>query len=74
MADTGEHVWRAVKPEGLALAILVTTLAFVVLTTVVIAMRIFIRLKTRHFGTDDWVMCAGYVSCPPFLASVGNSS
>jgi hypothetical protein len=56
------NVWSAVKPTGLALALLLTTLAFVVLTTVVIGLRIFIRLKTRRFGADDWVMTAGYVS------------
>jgi hypothetical protein len=72
MADTGDDVWRAVKPEGLALAILVTTLVFVVLTTIVIAMRIFIRLKTGTFGTDDWVMSAGYASSSLFPASVGD--
>ncbi|RYP59402.1 hypothetical protein DL769_008547 [Monosporascus sp. CRB-8-3] len=60
MADVDEDVWRAVQPEGLALALLVTTLTFVVSTTIVMSMRIFIRLKTRNFGTDDWVMSAGY--------------
>lgn len=71
MADTGDDVWRAVKPEGLALAILATTLVVVVLTTIVIAMRIFIRLKTRNFGTDDWAMSIGYARSAPFSAAVG---
>lgn len=55
-------VWTAVEPTGLALALLLATIAFVVLTTVVMGLRIYIRLKTRRFGTDDWVMTAGYVS------------
>ena len=62
MDEVDPGVWRAVHPSGLALAILITTLAFVVLTTIVIGMRVFIRLKTGRFGTDDWVMSAGYAS------------
>ena len=67
MTDTGDDVWKAVEPQGLALAILVTTLTFTALTTIVMGMRVFIRVKTGHFGTDDWIMSAGYVSF--FLSS-----
>lgn len=59
-----EYIWKVVEPRGLALAIAATTIAFGALTTIVMGMRIFIRIKTHNFGTDDWVMLCGYVSLP----------
>ncbi|KAK3990576.1 hypothetical protein QBC44DRAFT_62195 [Cladorrhinum sp. PSN332] len=62
MAEIDDHdVWQRVEPRGLALALVVTTGVFGVLTTIVMAMRVFIRIKTHNFGVDDWVMSAGYV-------------
>ncbi|KAK4222208.1 hypothetical protein QBC38DRAFT_89084 [Podospora fimiseda] len=61
MADINHDVWQPVEPKGLAFALVIVTAIFVVLTTLVMTMRIYIRLKTHNFGTDDWVMTAGYI-------------
>ncbi|KAK1978703.1 hypothetical protein LZ30DRAFT_728245 [Colletotrichum cereale] len=54
-------VWHPVKPQGLALAIVVTGIIFVALTTVVVGMRCWIRLRSNNVGMDDFAMIAGWV-------------
>ncbi|KAK1975147.1 hypothetical protein LZ30DRAFT_606285 [Colletotrichum cereale] len=61
MSDVADdEIWRAVTPEGLALGLLITTISLVIFTSVVIAMRLYIRVKTKRLGADDWVMLTGY--------------
>lgn len=60
MADPSTS-WSRVKPEGLAEAILVVTVFFTVVCAVVFGLRIFIRLKTRLFGLEDYLMALGVV-------------
>ncbi|KAK1970012.1 hypothetical protein LY78DRAFT_628741 [Colletotrichum sublineola] len=55
-----DHVWHPIKPQGLALAIVVTGLIFVTLTTVVVALRCWIRFRANNIGWDDYAMVAGY--------------
>lgn len=57
MADA--TVWRPVKPEGLAATILGVTILFTIICLVVVALRVYLRLKLRFFGPEDWLMCAG---------------
>ncbi|KAK2053393.1 hypothetical protein LY76DRAFT_597858 [Colletotrichum caudatum] len=54
-------VWNPIKPQGLALAIVVTGVTFAALTTVVVGMRSWIRFRANNMGLDDFAMIAGYV-------------
>ncbi|KAK1526675.1 hypothetical protein CPAR01_13203, partial [Colletotrichum paranaense] len=56
----GDDTWQAVEPQGLALGLLVTTVTLAILTTIVMAMRVFIRFKTNKIGSDDWAMLTGF--------------
>ncbi|KAH8654192.1 hypothetical protein BGZ61DRAFT_594821 [Ilyonectria robusta] len=58
MADSTE--WEAVKPGGLAAAILGVTIAFSVLCIVVVGLRVGARVSTGVFGLEDWLMCVGF--------------
>lgn len=60
MADSTE--WEAVKPGGLAAAILGVTIAFSVLCIVVVGLRVSARVSMGVFGLEDWLMCVGFVS------------
>lgn len=62
----GDDTWQAIEPQGLALGLLVTTVTLSILTTIVMAMRMFIRFKTNKIGSDDWAMLTGFVGrlCP----------
>ncbi|KPM36433.1 hypothetical protein AK830_g10134 [Neonectria ditissima] len=59
MADSEK--WEAVRPEGLAAAILGVTIIFSLLCTVVVALRTYARVSARVFGLEDWLMCVGFV-------------
>ncbi|QGI63901.1 hypothetical protein CEK26_007852 [Fusarium fujikuroi] len=50
-----------IEPRGLGLAQLITSITFGILTTVVVFLRTFIRLKNGVFGADDLLMAIGYV-------------
>ncbi|KAI1035630.1 hypothetical protein LB504_005967 [Fusarium proliferatum] len=50
-----------IEPRGLGLAQLITSILFGILTTVVVFLRTFIRVKNRVFGADDMLMVIGYV-------------
>ncbi|KAF5687728.1 integral membrane protein PTH11 [Fusarium circinatum] len=60
-----------IEPRGLGLAQLITSILFGILTTVVVFLRTFIRLKNRVFGVDDMLMVIGYIL---FAILVGVSS
>lgn len=51
-----------VPPSGVAVKILVVAIVFSVLSTIVVGLRIFVRVAIRRFGADDWLMCSGWVS------------
>jgi hypothetical protein len=51
-----------IQPTGPALHYIVVDSIFIVLTTVVIALRLWVRLKNRKIGLDDWLMFIGFVS------------
>ncbi|EGU75564.1 hypothetical protein FOXB_13915 [Fusarium oxysporum f. sp. conglutinans Fo5176] len=50
-----------IEPRGLGLAQLITSIIFDILTTVVVFLRTFIRVKNGVFGADDILMVIGYV-------------
>ncbi|KAK1995322.1 hypothetical protein LX36DRAFT_725607 [Colletotrichum falcatum] len=52
--------WQPIMPQGLALAIAVTGIIFLALTTVVVATRCWVRLRANNVGWDDFAMVAGY--------------
>ncbi|CVK85468.1 related to integral membrane protein PTH11 [Fusarium proliferatum] len=60
-----------VDPRGLGLAQLITSITFGILTTVVVFLRTFIRVRNGVFGADDLLMLIGYVL---FAILVGVSS
>lgn len=56
-----------IEPRGLGLAQLITSITFGILTTVVVFLRTFIRLKNGVFGADDLLMAIGYVRFNPWI-------
>ncbi|GJC88486.1 hypothetical protein ColLi_11324 [Colletotrichum liriopes] len=58
---SNDDLWQPVEPQGLALAIVVTGTIFIALTTVVVAMRSWVRFRMKNAGVDDLAMIAGYV-------------
>lgn len=59
MHDISAHT---VQPEGLAAAIFYVTIVFSAICPVIIALRVWVRLKTHNFGDDDYLMCTALVS------------
>ncbi|KLU88075.1 hypothetical protein MAPG_07062, partial [Magnaporthiopsis poae ATCC 64411] len=53
-------LWIPIEPSGLSMALVVNSVLFAVLTTIVMAMRVYIRLAKHNFGVDDWMMVLGY--------------
>ncbi|KAG5781949.1 hypothetical protein H9Q73_004380 [Fusarium xylarioides] len=58
MAETSE-AWHAVKPTGLAAALLALTIIFTPMIVVVVGLRIWVRVTHHCFGLKDWLMCIG---------------
>ncbi|KAH6648711.1 hypothetical protein BKA67DRAFT_538730 [Truncatella angustata] len=58
MAPAG---WYPIQPTGVAAAILGVAITFSILSTIVIALRVWTRFKMRMFSVEDWLMCIGYV-------------
>ncbi|CEI70583.1 unnamed protein product [Fusarium venenatum] len=54
--------WEPVKPEGLALAMYVTTVILSVLCTIVVGLRAYIRTRNNCIGMDDYLMIAGWAA------------
>lgn len=59
MAPAG---WHSITPTGLAANIYGTALAFSIMSTVVLALRVVARMKMSQFSLEDWLMCIGWVS------------
>lgn len=56
--------WHAIRPTGLARSILAVAITFSILCTIIIILRVTVRLRLRKFATEDWLMCIGYVYAP----------
>lgn len=50
-----------VKPTGLAEKLLVLTIIFTIVSIIVIGLRVWIRLETKLFSLEDYLMCIGTV-------------
>lgn len=59
MAPAG---WHSITPTGLAANIYGTALAFSIMSTIVLALRVLARMKMNQFSLEDWLMCIGWVS------------
>jgi hypothetical protein len=49
------------KPEGLALAIVVMSILLMSVSTIVLALRIYVRMELKAVGMDDYLMIVGWV-------------
>lgn len=58
--------FEPIEPEGLALALMVTTIIFTVLSTIVVGLRFYARISLNLFSIEDWLMLAGWVSNESF--------
>ncbi|KAM0445247.1 hypothetical protein ACHAPV_006818 [Trichoderma viride] len=59
--DLTTTVFEPIQPEGLALALMVTTIVFTVLSTIVVALRFYARISLGLFSIEDWLMLAGWL-------------
>ena len=59
MAPAG---WHPITPTGLAANIYGVALAFSILSTIVLGLRVYARLSLNQFSLEDWLMCIGWVS------------
>ncbi|KAJ9143417.1 hypothetical protein NKR23_g6557 [Pleurostoma richardsiae] len=53
--------WHRIEPQGLSTAILAVAVTFSVVSTIVISLRVAVRVWHRIFAIEDWLMCIGYV-------------
>ncbi|CAJ2509653.1 Uu.00g146790.m01.CDS01 [Anthostomella pinea] len=53
--------YEPIQPEGLALALMVTTIVMTILTTIIVALRFYVRNLTHTTSVDDWLMLAGWI-------------
>jgi len=54
--------YEPIQPEGLALGLLVLTIVFTILSSIVAGLRFYVRISMRSFAVEDWMMLAGWVS------------
>lgn len=66
MAPAG---WHPITPEGGAANIYGVALAFSILSTIVLALRVYARQRMKQFSLEDWLMCIGWVRlfCSPSI-------
>ncbi len=58
--------FEPIQPEGLALSLLVVTVAFTILSSIVVCLRLYVRASLHAFAAEDWMMLAGWVSLALF--------
>ncbi|KAL7811423.1 integral membrane protein [Trichoderma gracile] len=59
--DLTTTVYEPIQPEGLALSLMVVTIVFTILSSVVVLLRFWIRLSHSLFSVEDWLMLAGWL-------------
>ncbi|UKZ69176.1 uncharacterized protein TrAtP1_010185 [Trichoderma atroviride] len=59
--DLTTTVFEPIQPEGLALALMVTTIVFTILSTLVVGLRFYARISLGLFSIEDWLMLAGWL-------------
>lgn len=58
-----------ITPEGLGRSLMVVTIVMTVLASAAVAGRLYVRIIYNALAVDDWLMLAGWVSTPPFVAA-----
>ncbi|KAK7428161.1 hypothetical protein QQZ08_005401 [Neonectria magnoliae] len=53
--------YEAIQPEGLALALVATTIAFTILSSIVVCLRFYVRFSLNAFSVEDYLMLAGWI-------------
>ncbi|KAF7557643.1 hypothetical protein G7Z17_g610 [Cylindrodendrum hubeiense] len=53
--------YEPIQPEGLALAMLVVTIVFTIISSIVVCLRLYIRISLHAFSIEDWLMLAGWI-------------
>ncbi|KAI9148886.1 hypothetical protein HJFPF1_10929 [Paramyrothecium foliicola] len=53
--------YEPIQPEGLALGLMWVTIVFTVLSSVVVLLRFYVRIKQSMFGVEDWLMLFGWI-------------
>ncbi|KAL7807879.1 GPCR, PTH11-type, partial [Trichoderma aethiopicum] len=59
--DLTTTVYEPIQPEGLALSLMLVTIVFTILSSVVVLLRFWIRLSHGLFSVEDWLMLAGWL-------------
>ncbi|PTB77135.1 GPCR, PTH11-type [Trichoderma longibrachiatum ATCC 18648] len=59
--DLTTTVYEPIQPEGLALSLMLVTIVFTVLSSVVVLLRFWIRQSHGLFSVEDWLMLAGWL-------------
>ncbi|KAK6861022.1 hypothetical protein PG995_004658 [Apiospora arundinis] len=59
--DPTSMVADMITPEGLGQTLLVVTIVMTILTTIAVALRLYVRHMYKAFAVDDWLMLAGWV-------------
>ncbi|KAH7176343.1 hypothetical protein EDB81DRAFT_897649 [Dactylonectria macrodidyma] len=59
--DLTTTVFEPIRPEGLALAMMVVTIVFTVLSSIVVGLRFYVRISLHAFAVEDWLMLAGWI-------------
>ncbi|RYP53050.1 hypothetical protein DL768_001905 [Monosporascus sp. mg162] len=53
--------YEPIRPEGLALSLLVVTIVFTILSSIVAGLRFYIRISLHAFSIEDWLMLVGWI-------------
>ncbi|CAM1510699.1 Fc.00g010340.m01.CDS01 [Cosmosporella sp. VM-42] len=53
--------FEPIQPEGLALSLLVVTVAFTILSSIVVCLRLYVRVSLHAFAVEDWMMLVGWI-------------
>ncbi|KAL2174105.1 uncharacterized protein P884DRAFT_294683 [Thermothelomyces heterothallicus CBS 202.75] len=59
--DLTTTTFEPIQPEGLALSMLVTTVVFTILSSIMVCLRFYVRITLRSFSVEDWLMLAGWI-------------
>ncbi|RFU82157.1 gpcr, pth11-type [Trichoderma arundinaceum] len=53
--------YEPIQPEGLALSLLVVTIVFTILSSIIAGLRFYVRISHSLFSVEDWLMLAGWI-------------
>lgn len=59
--DLTTTVFEPIQPEGLALSMLIVTIVFTILSSIIVCLRFYVRLSMNSFAVEDWLMLFGWV-------------